>query len=78
MPDISSTVYIHGTVFVVAIITALAVRYPDRAMFDEYRTGIPFKKGWPLVGRLLHILKDRESVHEHFLECFTDLKSLTM
>jgi fatty acid omega-hydroxylase len=61
-----------------AVITALAVKYPDRALFDTEREGIPTKKGWPIIGGLPGILLNANKVHEFLALGFTTLDSLTM
>ncbi|CEP14836.1 hypothetical protein [Parasitella parasitica] len=60
-----------------AIITALALKYPDRALFDEHREGIAERRGWPIVGRLPEIASNAEILHEFLLHGFTSLNSLT-
>ncbi|KAI8642442.1 cytochrome P450 [Parasitella parasitica] len=60
-----------------AIITALAIKYPDRALFDERREGIAEKPGWPIVGRLPEIVSNAETLHEYLLHGFTSTNSLT-
>ncbi|KAI9468452.1 MAG: cytochrome P450, partial [Benjaminiella poitrasii] len=55
----------------------LALKYPDRAVFDQNREGIAHKKGWPLVGGLPEILSNVDNMHDFFLTGFTRLNSLT-
>lgn len=60
-----------------AIITALALKYPDRAVFDEHREGISHKGGWPLVGSTPMIIKNAENMHEFLLSGFVSMNTLT-
>lgn len=60
-----------------AVLTALAVKYPDRALFDEHREGISHKKGWPIVGSLPHIVRNAENMHEFLLSGFVAMDTLT-
>jgi fatty acid omega-hydroxylase len=59
------------------ILTALAIKYPDRAVFDEHREGISHNGGWPILGSLPHIISNAENLHEFLLNGFTKLDSLT-
>lgn len=60
-----------------AIIGALAIKYPDRALFDEHRPNIPQKIGWPLVGMLPSIVNNSSKMHEMLLRGFSDSGALT-
>ncbi|CEI92088.1 hypothetical protein RMCBS344292_06361 [Rhizopus microsporus] len=60
-----------------AVLTALAIKYPDRAVFDEHREGIAYKKGWPLLGGLPAILSNADKLHDFFMKGFTEMDSLT-
>lgn len=60
-----------------AIVGLLALKYNDRAIFDEHREGIATKPGWPLVGQLPSLVANKEKIHEWFLEGFEDLDVLT-
>ncbi|GAA5809153.1 hypothetical protein MFLAVUS_002558 [Mucor flavus] len=61
----------------VAVIGALAVKYPDRAVFDEHRPGIPYRSGYPLVGMLPSLMINSSKMHDVLLRGFTDSKALT-
>ncbi|KAG0749659.1 hypothetical protein G6F16_003497 [Rhizopus arrhizus] len=74
MPD---PIFTHALGLSTALLTALAIKYPDRAIFDEHREGIAYKKGWPLVGQLPVIISNAELMHEFFMNGFNDLDSLT-
>lgn len=56
---------------------ALALKYPDRAIFDENPKGVACKKGWPLIGLLPAAIKNRQSIHELFMNGFNELDSMT-
>lgn len=60
-----------------AIIGALALKYPDRAIFDEHRPGIAFKPGHPLVGTLPSLMLNSSKIHDILLRTFTDTRKLT-
>ncbi|KAI7902864.1 cytochrome P450 [Cokeromyces recurvatus] len=73
-----TTTVINRTLGIAALtITALVIKYPDCAIFDENREGIAYNKGWPLLGGLPTILASSERIHEFFLSGFTNLNSLT-
>ncbi|KAI9491661.1 cytochrome P450 [Zychaea mexicana] len=61
-----------------AAVAALSAKYNDRAIFDEHRPNIPYKKGYPLLGTLPIILGNRMTVHEFLTQTFEDLDTLTM
>ena len=67
----------HRTEGAAAVIAALAVKYPDRALFDIEREGIPFKRGWPIIGGLPGFLLNANKMHDFLLTGFTNLESLT-
>ncbi|KAI8146243.1 cytochrome P450 [Fennellomyces sp. T-0311] len=58
-------------------LAALSAKYHDRAIFDEHREGIPYRKGYPLVGALPIILANRSNSHDFFTWNFENLDSLT-
>ncbi|KAI9352363.1 cytochrome P450 [Pilaira anomala] len=60
-----------------AIVGAFAIKYPDRALFDEHRPNIPQKIGWPLVGMLPAIVNNSSKMHEMLLRGFSDSGALT-
>lgn len=74
MPD---PIFTHALGLSTALLTALLIKYPDRAIFDEHREGIAYKKGWPLVGQLPAIISNAELMHEFFMNGFNELDSLT-
>ncbi|KAG0174495.1 hypothetical protein DFQ28_002952 [Apophysomyces sp. BC1034] len=61
-----------------AVLAVLAIKYPDRAVFDEHREGVPYRPGWPLLGSLPSILYNNQTMHDFFLRGFTDSGALTM
>lgn len=61
-----------------AIVAALSIKYPDRAVFDEERLEIPHKKGWPLVGNLPNLLWNSSTLHDFILAGYTNLNTQTM
>ncbi|KAI9310986.1 cytochrome P450 [Dichotomocladium elegans] len=61
-----------------AVLGVLALKYPDRAIFDEHRKGIALPPGgWPLVGSLPAVLSNKESIHHLFHNGFEKTKSMT-
>ncbi|KAI7852169.1 cytochrome P450 [Circinella umbellata] len=60
-----------------AILGLLALKYPDRAIFDEHREGIPTQPGYPLVGGLPTIVRYKEKMHDLFMTGFELTGALT-
>ncbi|KAI7857447.1 cytochrome P450 [Circinella umbellata] len=60
-----------------AAVAALAVKYNDRAIFDEHRPGIAYRKGYPLVGGLPILLKNRSNIHDFLTQNFEELDAMT-
>lgn len=77
MSALTDNVYIKTLGASAAVITALAIKYPDRALFDENRPNIASKGGWPIVGALPSILSNADRMHEFLLTGFTHLQALT-
>ncbi|KAI9357101.1 cytochrome P450 [Pilaira anomala] len=70
---------IKSSLLAVAAITgALALKYPDRALFDEHREGIPHPSGVPILGNLLNISRNKERYFEYVLELYEQLDTLTL
>ncbi|KAI9307243.1 cytochrome P450 [Cunninghamella echinulata] len=65
-----------GTASLLAV-AALALKYNDRALFDEHNPGIPYSKGYPLLGTLPHLLREKQNIHDFTLQSFTKLDTLT-
>lgn len=59
------------------ITAALALKYPDRALFDEHREGIPHPKGSPILGNLLELLKNKERIFMYALENYESMDTFT-
>ncbi|KAI9260881.1 cytochrome P450 [Helicostylum pulchrum] len=60
-----------------AITGLLAIKYNDRALFDEKREGIPSPKGVPILGNLLNISRNKHRYFEYLLEVYEQLDTLT-
>ncbi|KAF7721306.1 hypothetical protein EC973_004948 [Apophysomyces ossiformis] len=60
-----------------AILTILAFRYPDRALFHEWPQHVPVKKGFPIVGSLPYIRKNKERIHDFIMGVFAELDTMT-
>ncbi|KAI9245275.1 cytochrome P450 [Helicostylum pulchrum] len=56
---------------------ALALKYPDRALFDEHRENVPHPDGLPILGSLLALSKNKERYFEFLLEIYEQLDTLT-
>ena len=63
---------------VAAITGLLALKYNDRALFDEHRKGIPHPKGVPILGNLLNISRNKHRYFEYLLEVYEQLDTLTL
>lgn len=74
-----SLVSVKSSLLALASITgALALKYPDRALFDEHREGIPHPTGVPILGNLLNISRNKERYFEYVLELYEQLDTLTL
>ncbi|KAI9491660.1 cytochrome P450 [Zychaea mexicana] len=60
-----------------AAASALSAKYNDRAIFDEHRANIPYKKGYPLLGGLPFLLGNVLSGHDFTTQTFEELDTLT-
>lgn len=63
---------------VATLTAALALKYPDRAVFDEHRENVPYSKGLPIVGNLPNIFKNKERYFEYVVEIYEKLDTLTL
>ncbi|KAF7723244.1 Protein kinase alk2 [Apophysomyces ossiformis] len=61
-----------------AVLAVLALKYPDRAIFDEHREGIACRPGWPLLGSLPALLANNQVMHDFLLEGFTQTDAMTV
>jgi len=61
-----------------ALLGGLALKYPNRAIFDEFPKGIPHGEGYPLVGALPNMLMNAEKINDFLLRGFTVLDSQTI
>jgi hypothetical protein len=61
-----------------AMLAGLALKYHDRALFDEHNPGTPYIKGYPLLGTLPHIIRGTETLHDFVMKEFEELDSLTL
>lgn len=70
---------LNQTVIALGVITgALALKYDDRALFDEHRKNIPHPAGLPILGNLLNVLKNRERYFDYIAEVYEELNTLTL
>lgn len=77
MTNLSDNIFVRTIGVSAAILSVCALKYPDRAIFDENRVGISSKKGWPIVGSLPAILYNAEKMHDFLLKGFTDMNAVT-
>lgn len=68
--------YVSGTA--AATLALLALKYPDRAIFDEHREGIATMKGLPLVGGLPRQILNRDVAYDMLCKALEDLDAVTM
>ncbi|KAF7726669.1 Protein kinase alk2 [Apophysomyces ossiformis] len=61
-----------------ATIIALAIKYPNRTVFDNRRNGLPRISGWPLVGALAQVLYNGHAIHDFYHHHFTKADTLTI
>lgn len=61
-----------------ATLALLAIKYPDRAIFDQHREGIATMKGLPLVGGLPRQIMNRDIAYDMLCRAFQDLDAVTM
>ena len=60
------------------LIGALGLKYHDRPLFYEHPKGVPYKKGLPILGNLLDMLKNIDRLHDFMMENFEEADSLNM
>lgn len=60
------------------VLALLTMKYNDRPLFYEHPEGIPYKKGFPILGNLTSLLGNLSRIHDFQAELFTDLDTLTM
>jgi hypothetical protein len=60
-----------------AVIGALAIKYNDRAVFDEYRENVAHQRGLPLVGSLPYFIINADKIHDFFLKGFVINNAMT-
>jgi hypothetical protein len=58
--------------------TVLAIKYPDRALFDEHRENVPHPKGVPILGGLLALSRNKDRYFEYVVELYEQLDTLTL
>ncbi|GAA5807169.1 hypothetical protein MFLAVUS_000523 [Mucor flavus] len=67
-----------GAIVLATLTAALALKYPDRAVFDEHRENVVYPKGLPIVGNLLNISKNKDRYFEYVVEIYEKLDTLTL
>ncbi|KAI8376493.1 cytochrome P450 [Radiomyces spectabilis] len=60
-----------------AVLSLLAIKYPDRAVFDELREGVPNVPGVPLLGNLPKMLSRTDDINDWTTETFEQANALT-
>ncbi|KAI8086171.1 cytochrome P450 [Halteromyces radiatus] len=61
-----------------AALTALAIKYNDRALFDEHNPGTPYRKGYPLLGTLPGLIRGKCTIHDFTMKAFNDANAMTI
>lgn len=62
---------------IATITAALALKYPDRALFDEHRENLAHPKGVPILGNLLNLSRNKDRYFEYVVEIFENLDTMT-
>lgn len=63
---------------VTSITAALALKYPDCALFDEHRENLAHPKGGvPILGNLLTLSRNKDRYFEYVVEIFESLDTMT-
>ncbi|KAI9257744.1 cytochrome P450 [Helicostylum pulchrum] len=60
------------------VMALLTMKYNDRPLFYEHPEGIPYKKGFPVLGNLTSLLGNLGRMHDFQVDSFTELDTLTM
>jgi hypothetical protein len=63
---------------IAAVTGLLALKYPDRAIFDEPYKNVPQQKDVPLLGNLLKISKNKHHYFEYLFEVHGQLDTITL
>ncbi|KAI9251883.1 cytochrome P450 [Phascolomyces articulosus] len=66
------------TATALTVLGFLALKYNDRAIFAKRRDDVPFIKGLPLIGNLIHQIATIDVIYDDLVECFEKLDTLTM
>ncbi|RCH89322.1 hypothetical protein CU097_012153, partial [Rhizopus azygosporus] len=61
-----------------SIITLLMIKYHDRPLFYKHMEGVPYHKGYPLLGNLLEFTKNVPRLYDYQLDIHEKLDSLTL
>ncbi|CAO3633950.1 unnamed protein product [Cunninghamella echinulata] len=54
------------------------IKYHDRAIFDEHNQDTKAKKGYPLLGNITDILKEKDTIHDMHLKAFIQEDTMTL
>lgn len=60
------------------LLSGLMIKYHDRAIFDEHNQGTKAKKGYPLLGNITDILKEKDTIHEMHLKALNQEDTMTL
>jgi hypothetical protein len=47
-----------------AVLAGLAIKYHNRAIFDEHNPNTSYRQGYPLVGGLPYLIKNKSTIHD--------------
>ncbi|CAO3600752.1 unnamed protein product [Absidia cylindrospora] len=60
------------------VLTGLALKYNDRAIFDEHNPGTPYRKGYPLLGTLPNLIRGKATIHDFITKAFDNADATTI
>lgn len=60
------------------LLVGLALKYHDRALFDTHNPRTTIQKGYPLVGTLPDMLREKKTLHDYNDQEFTKYDCMTL
>jgi hypothetical protein len=60
------------------LLVGMALKYHDRAIFETHNPRTPIQKGYPLVGSLPDMLREKENLHDFTDQEFTKYDCMTL
>ena len=62
----------------ICLVSFLAIKYPDRAIFEKLPEGIPNVKGYPLIETFFQQIAEKDDFYEAQHQHFEKLGAMTM